>query len=102
MGSGDPYSLDGGISPDLLDLLESDAKGYLEAMASRVKEGGLEVRQAYALGPPAGEIIDLAQATRRALIVMSTHGRSGLGRTVLGSVTDRVIRSSEAPSWLSA
>jgi nucleotide-binding universal stress UspA family protein len=42
--------------------------------------------------PAADAILDLATAHRADLIVMSTHGRSGLGRWVLGSVADRVLR----------
>jgi len=37
------------------------------------------------------EIIDLAQKTSDNIVAMSTHGRSGMGRWVLGSVTDRVV-----------
>ena len=39
----------------------------------------------------AEEIIDLAQKTSGNIVAMSTHGRSGMGRWVLGSVTDRVV-----------
>jgi nucleotide-binding universal stress UspA family protein len=90
-------SLGDGPSPELYDLLESDAKEYLDGVASSMKNSGIETYQASGLRPPVGEIIDRAHSTGHALVVMSTHGRSGLGRTVLGSVTDRVIRSSEAP-----
>jgi len=85
------------VAPELLDLLESDANEYLAEMAARIGDTGIEVRHICSLRPPAGEIIDCAHSTRHALVVMSTHGRSGLGRTLLGSVTDRMIRSSEAP-----
>jgi nucleotide-binding universal stress UspA family protein len=85
------------VAPELLDLLESDVKEYLAEMAVRVGNTGINVRQACSIRSPAGEIIDRVHTTRHALVVMSTHGRSGLGRTLLGSVTDRVIRSSDAP-----
>ena len=74
--------------PKLSDLAE---------MAARIGDTGIDVRQACSIRSPAGEIIDRVHTTRHALVVMSTHGRSGLGRTLLGSVTDRVIRSSDAP-----
>jgi nucleotide-binding universal stress UspA family protein len=45
----------------------------------------------------AGEIIELARKTPDSLVAMSTHGRSGVGRWVLGSVTERVVRHSSAP-----
>ena len=46
---------------------------------------------------PAQAIIDQA-ADHKTLVVMTTHGRSGIGRMLLGSVTDRVVRHSNAPA----
>jgi len=48
-------------------------------------------------GGAAAEIIDLARKTPANLVAMSTHGRSGVGRRVLGSVTERVVRYSNDP-----
>lgn len=48
-------------------------------------------------GSPAGELIDLAQRNPTSLTVMSTHGRSGIRRWALGSVTDRVVRHMHQP-----
>jgi nucleotide-binding universal stress UspA family protein len=48
-------------------------------------------------GGAAAEIIDLARKTTDSLVVMSTHGRSGIGRWLLGSVTERVVRHGEGP-----
>ena len=48
-------------------------------------------------GYPAAHIIDLAAESEGRLIVMSTHGRSGLGRWIMGSVADRVLRASYSP-----
>lgn len=96
-GGSSAYGTNGGLSPELLDALENDAKVYLEEISSRLRADGIEVRTVFALRSPGAEITDLAHATPGSLVVMSTHGRSGLGRTFLGSVTDRVVRSSEAP-----
>ena len=51
-------------------------------------------------GYPAAHIIDLAAESEGRLIVMSTHGRSGLGRWIMGSVADRVLRASYSPVLL--
>jgi nucleotide-binding universal stress UspA family protein len=51
-------------------------------------------------GDAASEIIDLAAKTANSLIVMSTHGRSGIGRWLLGSVADKAIQHSRAPVLL--
>ena len=49
---------------------------------------------------PVAAILDAAQLHRADLIVMSTHGRSGLGRMVYGSVADQVLRHAEVPVLL--
>jgi nucleotide-binding universal stress UspA family protein len=41
-----------------------------------------------------------AEEAEAGLIVMSSHGRTGLGRWVFGSVADRVLRASEIPVWI--
>ena len=48
-------------------------------------------------GPAAAEIISYAQTSPRAVIAMSTHGRSGVRRWMLGSVTEKVVRHSDDP-----
>lgn len=48
-------------------------------------------------GNAAEKIIDLAHKSPKSLVAMSTHGRTGVGRWVLGSVTDRVVRHSDDP-----
>jgi nucleotide-binding universal stress UspA family protein len=51
-------------------------------------------------GEPAEEIIRLAGKTRSDLIVMGTHGRTGLGRLLLGSVAEEVLRRAPCPVLL--
>lgn len=48
-------------------------------------------------GPPSREIVEYADVERCDLIVMGTHGRGGLNRLLLGSVAERVVRSSNVP-----
>jgi nucleotide-binding universal stress UspA family protein len=48
-------------------------------------------------GPAAATIVEAAHAKKVDLIVMSTHGRSGLGRLILGSVTEAVLRGTTVP-----
>jgi nucleotide-binding universal stress UspA family protein len=100
LATGDGMTADFTLTPDLQELLESDAKEYLAQTARGLEEKGLEVERVFSFRLPANEIIDQAHATPGALIVMSSHGRSGLGRTVLGSVADRVVRTAEAPVLL--
>ncbi|HEX9879766.1 MAG TPA: universal stress protein [Candidatus Binatia bacterium] len=85
-----------GYVPDiepLLEILRNDAKEYLEDKMRSLKAQGVE-KISYELpeGSAAGKIIDLSRETPDNLVAMSTHGRSGIGRWVLGNVTDRVVR----------
>jgi nucleotide-binding universal stress UspA family protein len=49
------------------------------------------------MGDPYEEIIDYAETEGVDMIVMGTHGRSGLDRFLLGSVTEKVVRTADAP-----
>ncbi len=82
----------------LTDALNSEVQRYLEQKASQMKDEGLEnVGRELFAGDPAGRIVDLAQQAPDSLIAMCTHGRSGIKRWVLGSITDRVVRHCGSP-----
>jgi nucleotide-binding universal stress UspA family protein len=66
-------------------------------MAAGLEEMGIQVETLVRQGATLDNITDFVEAAGIDLIVMSTHGRSGLQRFLLGSVTDRVIRSSHVP-----
>ena len=70
---------------------------YLNEVAEGLTEAGLEVVKAIEDGPAADKIVDYAEAAGVDLIVMSTHGRGGVRRFFVGSVTDKVIRSTNLP-----
>jgi nucleotide-binding universal stress UspA family protein len=72
----------------------------LARATQRLCAGGLPLRIEVAFGRPADEIIDYAEREGVDLIVMSTHGRSGLTRWILGSVADKVLRGSHLPILL--
>jgi nucleotide-binding universal stress UspA family protein len=70
---------------------------YLEEIGKSLREDGLNVSIAIGSGSPADQIIDYADSSAIDLIGMSTHGRSGIGRWVLGSVTDKVLHAGNTP-----
>lgn len=83
---------------EILAALKDEARNYLEKKAHELKRMGIEkvsfvAREGYA----ADEIIALGRNTPDNLIAMCTHGRSGVRRWVLGSVTERVVRHSGDP-----
>lgn len=80
------------------EKMREEAKVYLEEKVQQLKSKGLdEVSYLLSKGRAAGEIVNIARATPDNLVAMSTHCRSGIGRWVLGSVTDRVVRRSGDP-----
>jgi nucleotide-binding universal stress UspA family protein len=65
-----------------------------------LEDHGFDVRLAVRFGDPAEEIVNAAKSERADLIAMSTHGRTGLERLVLGSVAEAVLRRSRVPVLL--
>ena len=91
----------GMLMPALLNEAYEEADAYLANVARRLRACGFVVRKApMDPGPVADTIIDYAHEADIDLIVMSTHGRSGIGRWVFGSVTDRVLRGAGVPVLL--
>ncbi|SRR5713226_1045957 len=78
---------------ELLKRLREEAQQHLDQISQRLApEGFLRVFTMTLEGEAAGHIIDIARKSPDSLVAMCTHGRSGVARLVLGSVTDRVIR----------
>ncbi len=72
-------------------------KVYLSKAAAALRRPRVEVRTELGLGDPASEILAHARSGRSALIAMSTHGRTGVRRLLMGSVTEKVLRHSPIP-----
>jgi len=73
---------------------------YLKQAADRLGADRLNVKMDIIPGNPANEILEYASQHRTDLIIMTTHGRSGIIRWALGSVADRVVRHSPVPVLL--
>ncbi len=80
--------------------VNEEVEAYLNEKAHPLRAKGIEIESARRLGHPAKEIIHYAQTHDVDLIMMSTHGRSGLGRMFLGSVAGRVLMSGVKPVLL--
>jgi nucleotide-binding universal stress UspA family protein len=82
----------------LLTLVREQADAYLKAKVDELHQNGVEkVSSILSVGSGADEIIELARGTPDNLIAMCTHGRSGVKRWALGSVTEKVVRHSGDP-----
>lgn len=78
-----------------------EAEEYLERVAGRLRQAGLrQVETSVWYGPPAAAIIEAAEFQKPDLIVMNSHGRSGIGRLILGSVAESVLRGTATPILL--
>ena len=83
---------------ELLASVRDEARSYLDGIVAKLKTQGVE-QISYLLqeGTAANEIVAVASDTQDSLIVMSSHGRSGVKRWVLGSVAENVMRHSNSP-----
>lgn len=79
---------------------DQELAAALDATVRRVAAPDLEVRTAIRTGDPATEILAACAAEHADLIVMSTQGRSGLDRVLLGSVALKVVRHASLPVLL--
>ena len=88
-------------TPDLvnawLKTLEEQAEIAVNEAAGRMRAAGVEANAEVAKGFPPDVILQVAQQHRADLIVMGSHGRSGLRRLFLGSVAESVLRASSIP-----
>jgi len=82
---------------DEMDELEARADDALGYITDRASERGIEVVDEVRAGQPHSVIADYAADNSIDLIVMGSHGRSGVRRALLGSVTERVLRSTHVP-----
>jgi nucleotide-binding universal stress UspA family protein len=91
-------ALDYSMLSELAEEEIEDAKSYLEKKVSQLNDGGLEVTGDVLQGPIARQIV--AAADKGDVIVMSSHGRTGIKRWFLGSVAEEVMRHARCPVLL--
>jgi nucleotide-binding universal stress UspA family protein len=80
--------------------VKDEVQAYLAEKAAPLRDVGIDVDTEVALGDPAEEILRVAGARGADLIVMATHGRTGLAQAVFGSVAARVVGSGVRPVLL--
>ena len=76
---------------------ESSAEKYLKELVSRLTQNEVKFQTKVLAGKAADSLIDYSEANDIDLILMATHGRSGVGRWIRGSMADRILRASRAP-----
>jgi nucleotide-binding universal stress UspA family protein len=85
----------------MLDQLNADARRWgerqLDRLTAKAKNAGVRASSLTMTGDPAEHIVRAARSKRADLIVLGTHGRTGLNRLFVGSVAQRVIASASCP-----
>jgi nucleotide-binding universal stress UspA family protein len=102
----------GKVSDEMRRALEPDRSAFIDRAwqdnerkvlttmddaRAQLERAGFNVETAVCFGDPADEISDFVNYRHMDIVVMATHGRSGLGRVVMGSVAEKVLRSLHVP-----
>jgi nucleotide-binding universal stress UspA family protein len=82
---------------EIHDALEQTGRNALETVRQRARDAGISVAGNIASGPAARTILSYSEEHDIDLIVMGTHGRSGVSRYLIGSVTETVVRNATVP-----
>jgi universal stress protein A len=96
-----PYPVEGivpsHLGATLLDDLERQATNDLAQMLSETQASTMDVARRVVVGIPYRKIVDVAEEEKIDLIVMTTHGRTGLSHLVMGSVAEKIVRTAPCP-----
>lgn len=82
---------------ETIEAYREEGEGIVEAVEERANAAGVDIETTILEGSPAAEIVALADDVDADVIVMGTHGRRGVERYVLGSVTEKVLRQTDRP-----
>jgi len=84
------------MTPELPNV-EARAREAMEELADRIRPQAPDVRTVVTMGYAAREIVDYVEDHNVDMVVMATHGRTGLSRFVIGSVAEKVVRTAPCP-----
>lgn len=79
------------------DMLGEEGEAAIERVRELAEAAAVPVEAVVVDGSPSKEIVQYAEREDCDLVVMGTHGRGGIDRLLLGSVAERVVRSSDVP-----
>jgi nucleotide-binding universal stress UspA family protein len=96
-----PLMGDGYISPNIYDDMERSMRAHgqtqIDKLVAKAKAAGARARGLLLEGTPADRIVRAARSYHADVIVIGTHGRTGLARVFLGSVAERVVGTAPCP-----
>jgi len=91
---------DPALAQSAVNQFEAEAQKYIDDLIANLKNDGYQVSGILAEGPIAEMILQVSEDIKADTIAMSTHGRTGPTRWLIGSIADRVVRSSKVPVML--
>lgn len=93
----EPVAVAEGGAGQVLDAMEAAGEEIVSELAEQAEAEGLEAVTAVETGVAHRKILEYTDANDIDLMVVGTHGRTGLGRYLLGSVTEKLVRISDVP-----
>ena len=91
------WGVDSGDMAFTLERMEQESRESLDKLLTAEERATLHLESHVGFGSPADQIVDYAEKQGIDLIVMGTHGRGGLEKMWLGSVTEKVLRKAHCP-----
>lgn len=95
-----PESYYAGYNSDIMAAQQAEAESYLKALATKLFAEGLTASYQVVVGAAADKILETVSKEDISLIGMSTHGRTGIGRWVYGSVAGKILSAAPVPVLL--
>jgi nucleotide-binding universal stress UspA family protein len=95
-----PAATETGFVLDDIETRRKEAEEYLAPIAAMLRSEGVDASWAIRHGRPADEILAAARESGADLIAMATHGRTGVGRLLFGSVAEAVLRHAPVPVFM--
>jgi nucleotide-binding universal stress UspA family protein len=95
-----PFVPESGAALHCAHSLIHESADYLAGMAETLRDEGIPTRVVSADGPAHRAILAEARSAKASMIAMTTRGRTGLSRWLMGSVTEQVVRESPLPVWI--
>jgi nucleotide-binding universal stress UspA family protein len=90
----------GDVIPGIRKKYITEIKEYLGKVEQRLKQKGISAKSVVLEGPPAEEILRYAGKENVDLIIIATHGKTGISRFLFGSVAEKVSRHAKMPVQL--
>jgi nucleotide-binding universal stress UspA family protein len=92
--------INGTVVADDVEARRREAEEYLAPISAALRSQGIDTAWAIRRGRPSEEILAAARESGADLLAMATHGRTGLGRLLFGSVAEEVLRKAPVPVFM--